>query len=43
MGNDETFVTINFPGIEQMDKDGKSKYVVGGRVYFESNAIGNGI
>lgn len=43
VGLKEATLNIDFPLVEKMDSEGKSKYVVGGRIYFESNAIGNGL
>ena len=39
-GVSEGSVKIDFPFLEESDKKGDSFYVVGGRAYFEADAIG---
>ena len=43
MGTEEYFVDVNFTVIEDSDRNGSSRYVVGGRTYFEANAIGDNV
>ena len=40
VGNKEVSIPIDFPALETSDKKGDSYYVVGGRAYFEADAIG---
>ena len=43
VGNQEVFVGVDFTKVEDSDSKGDSHYVVGGRTYFEANAIGENL
>ena len=40
-GTDE--IPVDFTVLTELDNSGSSRYVVGGRVYFEGSVFGNGV
>lgn len=39
-GNADCSIDINFPELETSDSNGNSKYIAGGRAYFEADVVG---
>jgi hypothetical protein len=43
MGNQEGVIRVNFSEIEESDLNNDTYYVVGGRIYFETNVYGSSV